>query len=132
MTLFLYRPLASERVVCEHAFSGVKRYRIAADVYRNRKDGFDDRSMLTAAGLCRRGIGDDTEILQNFDNGHARIGVEHVHDTGHEPRNAFVFRGWTWPLVNYCLLYPVPLVPPPTAQSWRDSRPRRRSTGRRL
>lgn len=45
------RALASERVVCEHAFAGVKRYRIAADVYRNRKEGFDDSSMLTAAGL---------------------------------------------------------------------------------
>ena len=45
------RALASERVVCEHAFAGVKRYRIAADVYRNRKEGFDDRSMFTAAGL---------------------------------------------------------------------------------
>ena len=45
------RALASERVVCEHAFAGVKRYRIAAEVYRNRKDGFDDSSMFTAAGL---------------------------------------------------------------------------------
>lgn len=45
------RSLASERVVCEHAFAGVKRYRIAAEVYRNRKEGFDDDSMFTAAGL---------------------------------------------------------------------------------
>ena len=45
------RALASERVVCEHAFAGVKRYRIAAEVYRNRKEGFDDASMFTAAGL---------------------------------------------------------------------------------
>lgn len=43
--------LASERVVCEHAFAGLKRYGIAHQVYRNRKDGFDDRSMFTAAGL---------------------------------------------------------------------------------
>jgi hypothetical protein len=42
--------LASERVVCEHAFAGLKRYGIAHQVYRNRKDGFDDRSMFTAAG----------------------------------------------------------------------------------
>ena len=42
---------ASERVVCEHAFAGLKRYGIAYQVYRNRKAGFDDRSMLTAAGL---------------------------------------------------------------------------------
>ena len=45
------RALASERVVCEHAFAGVKRYRIAAEVYRNRKEGFDDDSIFTAAGL---------------------------------------------------------------------------------
>lgn len=45
------RALASERVVCEHAFAGVKRYRIAAEVYRNRKEDFDDASMFTAAGL---------------------------------------------------------------------------------
>ena len=45
------RALAQERVVVEHAFSGLKRYGIAAQVYRNRKENFDDRSMLTAAGL---------------------------------------------------------------------------------
>ncbi len=45
------RQLASERVVCEHAFARVKRYGIASNVYRNRTEGFDDCSMLTAAGL---------------------------------------------------------------------------------
>jgi len=45
------RLLAKERVVCEHAFSGVKRYGIVSQVYRNRIQNFDDRSMLTAAGL---------------------------------------------------------------------------------
>jgi len=45
------RVLAQERVVVEHAFGGLKRYGIAAQVYRNRKENFDDRSMLTAAGL---------------------------------------------------------------------------------
>lgn len=45
------RALAQERVVVEHAFGGLKRYGIAAQVYRNRKENFDDRSMLTAAGL---------------------------------------------------------------------------------
>lgn len=43
--------LARERVICENAFAGLKRYGIAAQVYRNRIQGFDDRSMLTAAGL---------------------------------------------------------------------------------
>ncbi len=45
------RDLASERVVCEHAFAGVKRYGIATDIYRNRLKDFDDHSMFTAAGL---------------------------------------------------------------------------------
>jgi hypothetical protein len=45
------RALACERVVCEHSFGGLKRYGIAHQVYRNRKEGFDDRSMVTAAGL---------------------------------------------------------------------------------
>jgi hypothetical protein len=43
--------LARERVVGEHAFAGLKRYGIAAQVYRNRKETFDDRSIFTAAGL---------------------------------------------------------------------------------
>jgi hypothetical protein len=43
--------LARERVVGEHAFAGLKRYGIAAQVYRNRKANFDDRSSFTAAGL---------------------------------------------------------------------------------
>lgn len=45
------RALASERVVCEHSFAGLKRYGIAHQVYRNRIEGFDDRSLVTAAGL---------------------------------------------------------------------------------
>ncbi len=42
---------SGERVVVEHAFGGIKRYRAAADIYRNRKENFDDRLMVTAAGL---------------------------------------------------------------------------------
>ncbi|MEY3299692.1 MAG: hypothetical protein RLZZ597_2952 [Cyanobacteriota bacterium] len=45
------RALASERVVGEHSFAGLKRYGIAHQVYRNRMEDFDDRSMVTAAGL---------------------------------------------------------------------------------
>ena len=45
------RALASERGVCEHSFAGLKRYGMAHQVYRNRIEGFDDRSMVTAAGL---------------------------------------------------------------------------------
>jgi DDE superfamily endonuclease/Helix-turn-helix of DDE superfamily endonuclease len=40
-----------ERVRCENALAGVKRYRAVADIYRNRVSDFDDRLMLTAVGL---------------------------------------------------------------------------------
>lgn len=45
------RELAKERVVCENAFAGVKRYNAISDVYRNRVSKFDDKLMLTACGL---------------------------------------------------------------------------------
>ncbi|MEW6499677.1 MAG: transposase family protein [Cyanobacteriota bacterium] len=40
-----------QRVVCEHAHAGMKRYRAVAEIYRNRVAEFDDHLMLTAAGL---------------------------------------------------------------------------------
>jgi hypothetical protein len=45
------KAFSGERVVIEHAFGGTKRYKAAADIYRNRKENFDDRLMLTSAGL---------------------------------------------------------------------------------
>lgn len=45
------RELSRQRVVCEHAHAGIKRYQSVATVYRNRTPDFDDRLMLTAAGL---------------------------------------------------------------------------------
>lgn len=45
------RELSQERVVCENAFAGVKRYRAVAEIYRNHVPEFDDHLMLTAAGL---------------------------------------------------------------------------------
>jgi hypothetical protein len=45
------KALSRERVLCENAFAGVKRYRAVADVYRNRVSDFDDCLMLIAAGL---------------------------------------------------------------------------------
>lgn len=45
------RLLSSSRVVCENAFAGVKRYNAVHQIYRNRILDFDDRLMLTAAGL---------------------------------------------------------------------------------
>ncbi|WP_242042137.1 transposase [Leptolyngbya sp. FACHB-541] len=45
------RALSQSRVVCENAFAGVKRYNAVSAIYRNRKVGFDDHLMLTAAGL---------------------------------------------------------------------------------
>lgn len=45
------RALSQSRVLCENAFAGVKRYNAISAVYRNRIEDFDDRLMLTAAGL---------------------------------------------------------------------------------
>ena len=45
------RLLSSSRVVCENALAGVKRYGAVSQIYRNRISDFDDRLMLTAAGL---------------------------------------------------------------------------------
>lgn len=45
------RLFSGERVVVEHAFGRIERYKAAADVYRNRKKNFDDHLMLTTAGL---------------------------------------------------------------------------------
>ena len=42
---------ALPRVVCENAFAGVKRYGAVSQIYRNRVNDFDDRLMLSAAGL---------------------------------------------------------------------------------
>ena len=40
-----------ERVKCEHAHAGIKRYNCVTAVYRNRVPDFDDRLMLNATGL---------------------------------------------------------------------------------
>jgi DDE superfamily endonuclease/Helix-turn-helix of DDE superfamily endonuclease len=45
------RDLSRQRVKCEHAHAGIKRYNAVTDVYRNRVPDFDDRLMLNAAGL---------------------------------------------------------------------------------
>lgn len=45
------RELSRSRVLCENAFAGVKRYGAVSQVYRNRVEQFDDRLMVTAAGL---------------------------------------------------------------------------------
>jgi len=45
------RIVSGFRVLVEHAIGGVKRFRITADKFRNRKDGFDDKVMLVSCGL---------------------------------------------------------------------------------
>lgn len=42
---------SSVRVLVENALAGVKRLRIVADVFRNRKKGFNDQAMLVSCGL---------------------------------------------------------------------------------
>lgn len=45
------REFNRHRVKCEHAHAGIKRYNAVTEVYRNRVPDFDDRLMLSAAGL---------------------------------------------------------------------------------
>lgn len=45
------REFSSQRVKCEHAHAGIKRYNAVTAIYRNRVTDFDDRLMLNAAGL---------------------------------------------------------------------------------
>lgn len=45
------REFSRQRVKCEQAHAGIKRYRAVTDVYRNRVPDFDDRLMLNAASL---------------------------------------------------------------------------------
>ena len=45
------RELSRQRVKCEHAHAGIKRYNAVTDVYRNRVPDFDDRLILNAVGL---------------------------------------------------------------------------------
>lgn len=45
------REFSRQRVKCEHAHAGMKRYASVTAVYRNRVTDFDDRLMLNAAGL---------------------------------------------------------------------------------
>jgi hypothetical protein len=45
------REFSRQRVKCEHAHAGIKRYNAVTAVYRNRVPDFDDHLMLTAAGL---------------------------------------------------------------------------------
>lgn len=39
------------RVLVEHAIGGIKRLRIVSDVFRNKKENFDDQVMLISCGL---------------------------------------------------------------------------------
>lgn len=39
------------RVLVEHAIGGVKRFGIVSQVFRNKKEGFDDTAMLISSGL---------------------------------------------------------------------------------
>lgn len=45
------REFSQQRVKCEHAHAGIKRYYAVTAVYRNRVADFDDRLMLNATGL---------------------------------------------------------------------------------
>jgi len=38
-------------VICENLFAGLKRYKAVNEIYRNHKDDFDDKLILTATRL---------------------------------------------------------------------------------
>ena len=44
-----HREVSAIRVHVEHAIGGLKRSNIISDIYRNRREDFDDKVMLTAA-----------------------------------------------------------------------------------
>ena len=46
------REIASSRIRGEHAIGLCKRYRCVSDVFRNRREGFDDAVMFTCCGLA--------------------------------------------------------------------------------
>lgn len=45
------REFSQQRVKCEHAHAGIKRYNSVTAIYRNRVSDFDDRLMLNATAL---------------------------------------------------------------------------------
>jgi hypothetical protein len=45
------RDFSAQRVKCEHAHAGIKRYNAVTSIYRNRVTDFDDLLMLVATGL---------------------------------------------------------------------------------
>jgi DDE superfamily endonuclease len=45
------REFSRQRVKCEHAHAGIKRYNSVTSIYRNRVPDFDDLLMLIATGL---------------------------------------------------------------------------------
>lgn len=45
------RKIASSRIRVEHTIGLCKRYRCLSDVYRNRREGFEDAIMITCCGL---------------------------------------------------------------------------------
>ena len=45
------REKAWRRVLIEHAFGGVKRFRVVADIFRNNLEEYADRIMVVACGL---------------------------------------------------------------------------------
>jgi len=48
---FINKVISSARIIVENIISGVKRCHIVKDVFRNKKDGFDDLVMEIACGL---------------------------------------------------------------------------------
>ena len=45
------RKISKDRIRVEHAIGGVKIFRITSDIFRNRKDGMEDKAMHLGCGL---------------------------------------------------------------------------------
>ena len=56
--------LSRQRVACEHAHAGMKRYNTVSAVYRNRVTAKDDRLMLIAAGLWNFYLGFAEKVIK--------------------------------------------------------------------
>ena len=65
---FINRVLSSSRIAVEHVICGIKRLHIVKDIYRNRRDGFEDLIMEIACGMhnFRRKHRSKEEVIDIF------------------------------------------------------------------
>ena len=62
------RTISGIRVLCEHAIGGMKRFKAAADLYRNRIPNLDDLFNLLCAGLWNFHIAQTASFYNHLRN----------------------------------------------------------------